>query len=108
MPGPVVTETQVERRMEMYKQGLTDREIADQVGMAQESVSYWRRRNGLPRNAARWDSQRMSLYNQGMTDREIGRQTGQRATTICNWRAARKLPANRGTHTNLTISVPMT
>ena len=36
------------RRLELYHQGLTDREIAEQVFVCKETIRAWRIANGLP------------------------------------------------------------
>jgi len=42
-----------DRRMDLYKQGLTDTDIADKIGLTRSGVRSWRRRFGLPSNAKR-------------------------------------------------------
>ena len=37
-------------RMEPYRQGLTDKEIAEIEGVSRQSVANWRTYNKLPRN----------------------------------------------------------
>lgn len=42
-----------ERYMELYKQGLTDRQIAEKTGATINAVANWRQRKKLPPNKAR-------------------------------------------------------
>lgn len=37
-------------RWALYKDGKTDKEIAQKVGLQKSTISYWRRRNGLAPN----------------------------------------------------------
>ena len=37
-----------ERRMVLYRDGLNDREIADQVHVTTEAITFWRKNHGLP------------------------------------------------------------
>ena len=41
-----------ERYMELYKQGLTDRQIAEKAGSTINAVANWRQRNKMPPNKA--------------------------------------------------------
>lgn len=41
-------QTEHERRLELYRQGLNDREIGEAVGMTASGIKGWRRRHGLP------------------------------------------------------------
>lgn len=38
-------------RMELYNQGLTDKQIADKLLLDKSTIRYWRKKNGLPTNA---------------------------------------------------------
>lgn len=38
-------------RMELYKQGLTDKQIADRLLVDKSTIRYWRKKNGLPTNS---------------------------------------------------------
>lgn len=38
-------------RMRLYKQGLTDSEMADVCGVTYQSIRYWRKKQGLKPNA---------------------------------------------------------
>ena len=41
-----------EQMMALYREGLSDPEIGDQVGAPARSVCAWRQRNGLPANVS--------------------------------------------------------
>lgn len=38
------------QRLELYRQGLNDREIAERVGVSTVAIAQWRHRRGLPPN----------------------------------------------------------
>lgn len=40
------------QRMEMYNQGMTDKEMADRLGCRRETLCAWRKKNNLPINKA--------------------------------------------------------
>ena len=42
-----------EKAMELYRQGKIDREIAEATGVVKETVTNWRKKNGLPANGGR-------------------------------------------------------
>jgi len=71
-----------EKRMRLYDQGLTDREIAQRVGRANVSIFFWRRSMGLPahpraRRKHRLDWEAItSDYRAGLNTVEIGRKYG--------------------------------
>lgn len=46
----VVTETKHQQRLALYNQGLSDREIAEAVGMSEDGIRQWRKRWGLKPN----------------------------------------------------------
>ena len=41
-----------DKRLELYRQGLTDREIAERLNYSRSTIRGWRERNGLPMNRA--------------------------------------------------------
>lgn len=41
-------QTEHERRLELYQQGLNDREIGEAVGLTASGIKSWRGRHGLP------------------------------------------------------------
>ena len=42
-----------EQRMELYQQGLTDPEIAREMGISKGAVAHWRKAQGMPSNYRR-------------------------------------------------------
>jgi len=61
----------------LHKKGLSDREIAKELNVSQQTVNYHRQRLGLTNNY--WKRHKMfdeekflKLYYEGKTDREIG------------------------------------
>ncbi|MHC1604701.1 MAG: helix-turn-helix domain-containing protein [Candidatus Methanofastidiosia archaeon] len=60
--------------LKFYKKGLTDREIAEVLGVSQSTVNYRRERLGLKSNYRRKtfsDKRFLELYNDGLIDKEI-------------------------------------
>lgn len=41
-----------DKRLELYRQGFTDREIAERLNYSRLTIRGWRGRNGLPMNRA--------------------------------------------------------
>jgi len=90
-------------RVEMYEQGLTDKQIAAKLGVKKHSIEMWRFKNDLPCNRAIKHSEiplkekldeRMRLYNEKMTDVEIAKIQGVKTSVISNWRKRQDLPGN--------------
>ncbi len=67
----------------LYEDGLTDREIARQVGCCWETVRAWRNKSGLPTVLR---AKREKLWQEGFSDAEIARQTGYTPQGIRKWR----------------------
>lgn len=53
MAKVIVEHTQHERRLALYRQGLTDPEIARALGMSISTITNWRKRAGLKRVSKR-------------------------------------------------------
>lgn len=85
------------RRLELYKAGCTDAEIAQGCGTGVSSVQHWRRVNELPINSARTPEYdlRRKLYKQGLTDRQIADRLGVPPIKIANWRNYNGWPPNK-------------
>lgn len=63
-----------EELLELHRQGLTDRRIAERLRVTQAAVNYRRQKLGLENNYERdtfSDDELLRLYNQGLNDREI-------------------------------------
>lgn len=81
---------------ELYDQGMTDREIANVLGIGPGSVWYWRKMNGLPPVKKQAEPPRFGeLWKQGLTDEEIAEQTGESQRKVQHWRYKNRLQANR-------------
>lgn len=68
-------------RMELYRQGLSDREIGEKVYLSPEGALYWRKKNGLPANRkprpARLDYARMrQLLESGLQPKQVAARMG--------------------------------
>ncbi|GAG77792.1 unnamed protein product [marine sediment metagenome] len=75
-PGRLFTDQQL---IELYDQGLIDREIAEKLGVHFSTVNKHRTRLGLKAkgsNRAFTDQQLIDLYEQGFSDREIAEKLG--------------------------------
>jgi len=87
---------------DLYDQGMTDREIGEEMRCSERTVSSWRRRAGLPGNGAKkkhfYDPEEFrKLYDQGYSDARISKMTGYHHSVIANWRNKNGLPpVNRG------------
>ncbi len=51
MPESGVNASRHRRRLELYRQGLNDRQIAEKLGSSTPAINHWRRANSLPPNA---------------------------------------------------------
>lgn len=91
-----------ERALELYRQGKTDPEIGEMLGVHRTTVALWRRQAGLPPNAHGGKpcmvdgTAARSLYRQGLYDREIAERLGVSESTIARWRKREGLPGNGG------------
>ena len=80
--------------LELYMDGLCDREIAEQVGVSRTTVRLWRKKNRLPFNYQKPEyPERMALYRKGYNDVKIARELGVTRACICAWRHICGLPA---------------
>ncbi len=86
-----------EELLELHRQGLTDRKIAERLRVTQAAVNYRRQKLGLKNNYERKtfsDDELLALYNQGLNDREIG-ETLRVTQAAVNYRRGRLgLPSN--------------
>ena len=84
-------------RTALYEKGLTDREIASELGVSLTVIQNWRYNRGLAPNSARPGfPDREELYSQGLSDREIAERVGVSCSTIINWRNRRGLTPHVG------------
>ena len=87
-----------DRLMALYKEGLSDRNVAETLGLKEFQVLRWRQERDLPSNYSlhRLDKNRArELYEEGKSDREIAEILGVVPNTICQWRKKEKLKAKR-------------
>lgn len=87
-----------EKLMELYEDGLSDKKVAEALGLKEFQVLRWRQERNLPSkfNLRHLDKNRVrELYEEGKTDSEIARILGVASQTICNWRSKEKLKSVR-------------
>lgn len=94
----------MERRRDLYAQGLSDFDIANELGLAESTIKEWRTKEKLPSNftpvrttplTAEQQAFRQDLYEKGFNDGDIARAEGVSVTAVQSWRRNRKLPANQ-------------
>lgn len=89
-----------ERRMVLYRDGLNDREIADQVHVTPEAITFWRKNHGLTANTPRskitpaMEAEMLRMHQDGMSDGQISQESGMKKATVVSWRRRRGLAAN--------------
>ena len=89
-----------ERRMVLYRDGLNDREIADQVHVTPEAITFWRKNHGLTANTPRskitpdMEAEMLRMHQDGMSDGQISQESGMKKATVVSWRRQRGLAAN--------------
>ena len=89
-----------ERRMALYRDGLNDREIADQVHVTPEAITFWRKNHGLTANTPRskitpsTEAEMLRMYQDGLSDGQISQESGMKKATVVSWRRRRGLAAN--------------
>ena len=88
-----------ERMLEMWREGKTDKAIAEAVGTTRNSVCAWRLAAGLPVNKEPrcaedlWDDALVrKLYAEGRTDAEIAEAAGVSDHAVFRWRQKYNLP----------------
>ena len=96
----MLTNEENKRRMELYRKGLNDREIADQVHVTPEAITFWRKNHGLPVHTLHrkitpdTEAEMLRMYQSGMSDVQIARALGLSKFTVLFWRRRRGLTAN--------------
>ena len=87
-------------RMALYRQGLNDREISEQVHVTTEAISAWRRTNGLPAHnqhrkvTPEMEAEMRKLHREGASDGQIAKALGMPKPTVAAWRSRKNLKAN--------------
>ena len=96
--------TQRARRLQLYRCGMSDGELAKREGVTTSSILGWRRRMSLPANVGGGTRRvskaehlkRRNLHRLGWSDGCIANACGVQHTTIQKWREAQQLTANFG------------
>ena len=87
-----------QERLQLYFQGLNDREIAEKLYLTPGAIIRWRQINNLPSNVKinnrRSEERKLILYNAGFTDKEMAHQLKLKVRSVQSWRVKRKLKAN--------------
>lgn len=106
-----LTEKEEKERMDLYKQGLSDGQMAKILGLTKSPILKWRTSRGLPRNykprfqpgnqfgrlgvlPKEEHELRMRLYNKGLIDKEVAKVCHVSKDAISQWRRKYNLPAN--------------
>lgn len=85
--------------IELHERGMTDREMADLLGVSQSSINYRRKRLGLENNChkkrKKFDKEQfLELYHLGHTDKEIAEKMDLTAPAINYRRTSFGLKSN--------------
>lgn len=73
------------KRYELYCQGLTDAEIAENVGVRPKTIQYWRKQRHLRSNGTKKHKERTSMIEKGFTVKEIALREGVSKEAIHAW-----------------------
>ena len=83
------------KRMELYRKGLSDREIAEETEHTSPAIYQWRKKYGLPSNWRKSrEEKRLEMYHNGHTDFAMAKIEGVEISTIAKWRKKYGLSAN--------------
>ena len=93
-------EAEYAKRLELYRQGMTDGEIARATDYSPKAIRSWRNRFGLPRNIKPVDhklqaykqEQRLKMSEAGYTDKQMAAALGLTPNAIAAWRRQNGLP----------------
>lgn len=91
----------IQDRMDLYKRGLNDAEIARIQGVDPSAICHWRRANGLKRHAGSGRGKlavsvgRRFLYDLKWSDQSIARQQQVTPQSVRGWRQHHGLSPNR-------------
>ena len=82
-----------EELLELYQKGMTDGEIAREIGSVKSTIYKWRHRNELPPNGkpqdggSKYDYKKFrELWDRGLSDTKIAEACGCAASTVSRWR----------------------
>lgn len=99
----VLTEEEQTERLELYNEGLSDREIGERLYIGENAVRYWRKKNNLPTHFRNRNLEkgylpggiyyeRMELWKRGFSEKEIAEKQGVNVKVIHSWRTNKHLP----------------
>ena len=80
---------------DLYKQGYSDKEIAEHTYYTYDTIRAYRRHLGLRSNLQKKLDRRMELYKQGLSDSQIAAEIGFSKSCVRGWRIVNNLPINR-------------
>ena len=87
--------SQTDRRLDLYRQGMNDMQIANILGVGSTAIYKWRKKNGLKANHIREvKDNRVELYRKKMSDGQIAKELGIKREAVADWRKHHGLPAN--------------
>ena len=95
MATPSITDN----RLELYNDGMTDRQIGFTLNIPVSTITSWRYRSKLPVNIEKrmiTHEEYMELYEQNLNDQEIADKLGIFPSRVLNWRNKRHLLQNGG------------
>lgn len=99
----VKAEKKCSQLMELYSQGMSDRDLMIASGLGLSTVWSWRQRHRLPENKVYRDMKKdrifSLLWEQGHNDRQISKRSGYAVSSVRLWRQTRGLPS-RGKSVN--------
>lgn len=87
-------------RMDLYRQGFSDRRIAEQVCVGKDAIVKWRRKHKLqpnfPKNriTPETEAEMRRLHREGLTDKGIAETLGLPKSTVGSWRRRKGLESN--------------
>ena len=82
------------KAMSLYRQGCSDREIAEALGVETRHVWLWRRENELPSRTCKRSNIYTQLYKNGFTDSAIAYVCEVSPSAVAGWRKNRGLKPN--------------
>ncbi len=92
------------RRVKLWKQGLPDSVIADEIGVTTSAILHWRSKQGLaPHDYNEWRyAARRRLSRSGLSDAQIATRQGVTVSAVRKWRqleASRRKKPKRASRT---------
>ena len=91
---PTRSEIRDAEMMELYEDGLNDRQIATELRMKYQAVVAWRNKKSLSSNIyIERKNRRLSLYLEGLSDVQIAEKEGVNTAAIQHWRKRQGLSA---------------